>query len=149
MAHIPYGYEIVNGDAKIIADEQANIIRLYETFISGASYRLCREASGIPRTEKGCRAILCDRTYLGTDFYPPLLDTELFQLAQAEFARRPKNPGGRKKRKPLPIQTTFNFDPTAMKHMGTELKDGGQMQALVALHDFIVPMCGNAINDTS
>ena len=149
MAHIPYGYRIVNGAAEIVYDEQSKIIQLYETFTSGASYRLCREASGIPRTAKGCRAILCDRTYLGTDFYPPLLDTELFQLAQAEFARRPKNPGGRKKRKPLPIQTTFNFDPTAMKHMGTELKDVGQMQALVALHDFILPAYGNAVNDTS
>ena len=149
MAHVPYGYKIVNGAAMIVDDEKAKIIQLYETFISGASYRLCREASGIPRTAKGCRAILSDRTYLGTDFYPQLLDTELFQLAQAEFARKPKNPGGRKKRKPLPIQTTFNFDPTAMQHMVTELKDGGQMQALVALHDFIVPMCGNAINDTS
>ena len=149
MAHIPYGYEIVNGDAKIIADEQANIIRLYETFISGASYRLCREASGIPRTEKGCRAILCDRTYLGTDFYPQLLDTDLFRLAQAEFAQRPKGHGGRKKRKTIPIQTVFSFDPTAMQQMGGELKDGGRMQTLVAMHDFIMPAYGNAVNDTS
>lgn len=110
MAYIPYGYRIVNGRAVIDEEMQKQVITLYECFAAGTTYKQSQETSGVKRTPKACRYLLQDATYLGDDFYPPLLERELFNLARAERIRRGPGRGGRKRRGDMPVLMHFRLD---------------------------------------
>lgn len=138
MAHIPYGYKIVNGSAVIDPDQRRQIIRLYQCFLGGATYQECQAYSGIRRTPKGCRAILTDTTYLGTDFYPQLIPAELFQKASEEYLCRPQGHGGRKKRVPVKIHTVFFFDLCSESLMSECIQAGNDSYHLQTIYKHIL-----------
>ena len=84
----PYGYEIRDAKAVIIPAEAEKLHVLFTRFIDGFSLVDCAAESEIERTTQTCKKMLGNRVYLGTDFYPQIIHTELFQKAQDELKRR-------------------------------------------------------------
>lgn len=84
MTHIPYGYRIENAVA--IPDEvEAQQIRdLYEEYIKSGSMIAAAKLVGIKKTHSMVGRMLQNEVYLGTDFYPRLIDDETFAKAQEQ-----------------------------------------------------------------
>ena len=82
MMTIPYGYRIE--DERAIPDEvdAERVKNLYTEFVACGSMRAAAKTAGIEKTHSMVGRILKNETYLGTEFYPQLIDTELFQKAQ-------------------------------------------------------------------
>lgn len=82
MAHTPYGYRIVNGLAVIDEIEGKKIALLFEEYIIGKSMRDAAMKVGIAKTHSMIGRILKNRVYLGTNFYPQIIDEVTFNKAQ-------------------------------------------------------------------
>lgn len=84
----PYGYRIHDARAEVDVDARARLMMLYAAFVAGETLKNCVALSGIPRSVPTCKRMLANKTYLGTDFYPTLLDEVLFHKVQDELRRR-------------------------------------------------------------
>ena len=90
MKHTPYGYRIVNGEAVIDDVKAEQIRRLFELYLDGAGLATCSKETGINKTHASIGRILRDEKYLGTEFYPAIIDKELFDATEAERMKRAK-----------------------------------------------------------
>ncbi len=81
MTHIPYGYKIESGTASF-NDDAVLIRKLFTNFIECKSMRAAAKAAGLNKTHSVIGRILRNGVYLGTDFYPQLIDYETFTKAQ-------------------------------------------------------------------
>ena len=88
MGHIPYGYRIENGVAKIDEDAAAKIRRLYENYLSGMPLRTAAEKAGIGTYHASAKRLMTNQHYLGDEFYPPIIDAETYTRAKEEIAKR-------------------------------------------------------------
>ena len=105
-----YGYDIINGKAVVNQEEAANVVDLYEGYLEGLS--MAKAGAMIPRTQVSIGHMLENRQYLGTDFYPPIVDQKLFERVQDARAARyvPGRQGGSKRRREAqPIFNSFRF----------------------------------------
>jgi hypothetical protein len=82
MAHIPYGYKIVDGKAMVDEEQAKNIRKLYEGYISGLALRSAAEKVGLKLSHASAGKMLRNSHYLGDDFYPAIIDKELFDKAE-------------------------------------------------------------------
>lgn len=90
MTHIPYGYHIINGKA-VINEEKANQLKaLFKAYIEGTSLKAAAESAGIMITHSSVGNMLRNEKYLGTDFYPPIIDKAIIESASAERMKRAK-----------------------------------------------------------
>ena len=82
MTHTPYGYKIE--DAQAIIDEPvAEKVRLLFTeFLECGSIRAAATKVGIEKTHSVIGRILKNEIYLGTDYYPQIIDKDLFDKVQ-------------------------------------------------------------------
>lgn len=88
MAHTPYGYQIINGKA-VVDEEKANQLKvLFETYIEGASFKVAAEIVGIMLSHSSIGKLLRNEKYLGTDFYPAIIDKVVFEAAEVERMKR-------------------------------------------------------------
>ena len=88
MNHIPFGYIIEDGKA-IIDDKEASQIRdLFHSYLSGLSLADAAEKAGIKRCHPAISKMLTNRRYIGDDFYPGIVDEEVFQQVETERLRR-------------------------------------------------------------
>jgi hypothetical protein len=86
--HTPFGYIIEDGKA-IIDDKAASQIRdLFHAYLSGLSLADAAENVGIKRCHPAISKMLINRRYIGDDFYPGIVDEEVFQQVEAERLRR-------------------------------------------------------------
>lgn len=95
---IPYSYTLDNGN--IIVDEwTGNIVReVFEKFCDGVYVAKLKEhVQGLDRNRHKINSILSDRRYLGTDFFPEIISSEMFEKAQKIKANRLKSVGKEKK----------------------------------------------------
>lgn len=81
MTHVPYGYKIEAGIATFNDDAPA-IRKLFTNFIECKSMRAAAKTAGINKTHSVIGRIIKNEIYLGTDFYPQLIDDETFAKAQ-------------------------------------------------------------------
>lgn len=82
MAHIPYGYKIVDGKA-LIDEEQATIVRkFFEGYISGQSLKAASTNAGLNIFHGSAGRMLRNRHYRGDDYYPAIIEQELFDKAE-------------------------------------------------------------------
>lgn len=91
MTHIPYGYQIVDAKATLDEEKAKTVRALFEEYLERRSAMAAARAVGLNKTHGMVARMLTNKTYLGTDFYPRLIDDETFQKAQslkAEIARR-------------------------------------------------------------
>ncbi len=93
MGHTPYGYRIVKGKAVIDEEAASRVKALYENYFSGMSLVAAAKEAGIHVKHSGAKRIMQNKHYLGDDFYPALIDTDTFQKASDEIARRSEKLG--------------------------------------------------------
>lgn len=88
MGHTPYGYRIENGTA-VIDDIAADKLRkLYENYLSGMSLKKAAAGAGIDTYHGTVKRLLTNRHYIGDNFYPAIIDDEIFNKAQMELTAR-------------------------------------------------------------
>lgn len=81
-----YGYRIMDGEAVIDEAEAEKLVMLFMWYLTGKSIKECALMADIPSSIAG-RA-LSNSAYLGTDFYPAIIDAETFEKAQVERKKR-------------------------------------------------------------
>ena len=82
------------------------------TIGTGSITSMAKAGAMIPRTQVSIGHMLENRQYLGTDFYPPIVDQKLFERVQDARAARyvPGRQGGSKRRREAqPIFNSFRF----------------------------------------
>ena len=85
--HVPYGYRIKDGVGVICEEEAENIRKIYEMYLSGMGLQAIADALGLKLFHGGVSRIIDNKKYLGTSFYPKIVDEELFNKA-AEDAKK-------------------------------------------------------------
>lgn len=93
MAHIPYGYKIQDGKAVIDLVETSQLKELFNLYLSGLSMNNASEKSGIKCYHATVAKMLTNKTYLGGEYYPKIIDKDIFEQASAEKLRRAKKLG--------------------------------------------------------
>lgn len=117
MRSIPYGYKVMNGRAVIDQVEGKKVRDAFQMYAAGSSLAGIKQALEINRYHAGIDNILKDRKYLGTEFYPPLIDQELFdQVQKARQKRKEAYAKPQRKRKDAIVQTQFTLKPVK-KHL--------------------------------
>lgn len=90
MRHIPYGYKIVDGEATIEKEKARQLNILFDEYIAGATIAEASQISGIGSTHSVIGRMLNNIKYVGTDFYPTIIDKRRFKLAAEERDKRAK-----------------------------------------------------------
>lgn len=93
MAHIPYGYKIQEGKAVIDQVETSQLKELFKLYLSGLSMNGASAKSGIKCYHATVAKMLTNKTYLGDEYYPQIIDGDIFKQAGAEKLRRAKKLG--------------------------------------------------------
>lgn len=106
MAQIPYGYKIEKGHIVADVEAAAKIGRFVECYLCGLSVKESKKAAEIPISTSSLNNLLRNKTYIGTDMYPPLITAEVFHIVQEERERR-THPATTKPSDPLPIKSRF------------------------------------------
>lgn len=82
MAHIPYGYKIIDGKAVVDEEQAENIRNFYKGYISGLALKIAAENAGLKLSHSSAGMMLRKRYYLGDDFYPSIIDKETFDKTE-------------------------------------------------------------------
>ena len=88
MGHTPFGYRIENGTAVIDRNAAEKLRKLYSCYLHGMGLDKAAREAGITVSHAYAKRLLMTEYYLGDGFYPPIIDKETFDLAQAESIRR-------------------------------------------------------------
>lgn len=82
MTHTPYGYKIINAQA--VVDEQIaeKVRQLYAEYLESGSMRAAAKTVGIEKTHSVIGRLLRNKVYLGTNYYPQIVDEEMFKKVQ-------------------------------------------------------------------
>ena len=111
--YIPYGYQIVNGEAVIDEGRAAQVRKIYEGYLSGLSLTGAAKAAGLSLKHRSVRVMLENKRYLGDEYYPAIIDRETFEAFEVERASREKRLGRDKKEKKvieaIPAPTKFRL----------------------------------------
>ena len=86
--HTPFGYRIQNGIAVVCKEEVRQIKQIYKGYLSGMSYMNAAEHVGLHLNHCYVKRLLQNRHYLGDEFYPAIIDKEMFDAAEQERRRR-------------------------------------------------------------
>lgn len=82
MTHTPYGYRIENGIAVVDEVDAERIKALYQEYIDCKSMRAAAKKAGIDKTHSVIGRILKNKVYLGTVYYPQIIDEDIFAKEQ-------------------------------------------------------------------
>lgn len=82
MTHTPYGYIIVNGKAVIDELNAERVRMLFREYIECESMRAAAKKVGIEKTHSVIGRFLKNKVYVGTEFYPQIVDEDTFVKAQ-------------------------------------------------------------------
>ena len=93
MEHIPYGYQIENGQA--VLDEKAaeQVRTLFRSYLSGDSLATAAKNAGIKAFHAGIARMLQNARYLGDEYYPAIIDQDTFAAVEVERIRRAEKLG--------------------------------------------------------
>ena len=86
----PYGYRLENGKAVIQAEEADRLREMSRLYLSGLSFTEAANRVGLTKRHGAVGKLFRNRKYLGTDFYPAILDQETFDAVETERKRREK-----------------------------------------------------------
>lgn len=87
-AHIPYGYRIEDGKA-VVDEVQAEQVRtFFKEYISGKALMVAAEMVGLKLFHGSAGRMLRNTHYLGDEYYPAIIDQELFDKAEEERQSR-------------------------------------------------------------
>lgn len=82
MTHTPYGYRIENAAAVIDEPAAEKIRQLYREYLESGSMRAAAIKVRIEKTHSVIGRLLKNEVYLGTDYYPQIVDEEIFEKVQ-------------------------------------------------------------------
>lgn len=82
MTHTPYGYRIENAAAVIDEPAAEKIRQLYSEYLESGSMRAAAIKVGIEKTHSVIGRLLRNEVYIGTDYYPQIVDGEIFKKVQ-------------------------------------------------------------------
>ena len=82
MMHTPYGYKIENAQAVIDEPVAEKVRQLFVEFLNCGSMSAAAIKVGIEKTHSVIGRILKNEVYLGDEYYPQLIDEELFRKVQ-------------------------------------------------------------------
>ena len=110
--HTPYGYRIEKGKAVINQQEAERLRQIYTGYLSGLSLVRSAKAAGLTLTHSSVKLMLQNRRYLGDDFYPQIVEKDLFEAFEIERQRREERWHGRRathKREEIEVPTRFRM----------------------------------------
>lgn len=118
MAHIPYGYRIVDGKAEI-DEEQADAVRkLFDGYIAGLGLKPAAENAGLDIFHGSAGRMLRNTHYLGDEYYPAIIDRERFDKAEVIRISRASSLGRVRELQAAPkpvVDTKFTLYPVERK----------------------------------
>lgn len=82
MAHIPYGYKIVNGKAEIAENQAKTVRKLFDGYIAGLGLKHAAENADLKIYHGSAGRMLRNTHYLGDEYYPAIIDREQFDKAE-------------------------------------------------------------------
>ena len=88
MAHIPYGYEIIDGVAVLKPGEAGKVKMFIRYYLEGVAIKTAGERAGIDLSISTLGHILKNPVYKGDRYYPPIIDEETFERVQTERQER-------------------------------------------------------------
>ena len=110
MQHVLYGYMIQDGKAVIDQPAALKLKELYKAYLSGLSLIDAAEKAGIKRYHSTVAKMLTNKRYLGDDYYPRIIDNDIFEQVQAEKLKRAQMLGKIKKPSPkINVIKQFRF----------------------------------------
>ncbi len=83
-----FGYVIKNGKAYIDKEQAVKLQKLFEGYIGGLALRTAALNAGIDTFHGSAGRMLQNKKYMGTDYYPKIVDKEIFHKAQEEREHR-------------------------------------------------------------
>ena len=87
-AHNPNGYRIADGKA-VVDEAQAEQVRgFFKEYISGKALTVAAKTVGLQLFHGSAGRMLRNHHYLGDDYYPAIIDQELFDKAEEERQSR-------------------------------------------------------------
>lgn len=93
MGHTPFGYRIENGKAVIDNEAAEKVKILFQSYLSGDSLDSAAKKAGIESFHAGISKMLRNSRYLGDEYYPKIIDPDMFSAAQAERIKRAERLG--------------------------------------------------------
>lgn len=82
MAHIPYGYKIVDGKAAIDEEQATAVRKFFEGYISGQALKVASTNAGLDIFHGSAGRMLRNKHYLGDEYFPAIIDRALFDKAE-------------------------------------------------------------------
>lgn len=117
MAHTPLGYKIVDGCAVVDETVAEQIRETYRYYFEGKSLVGAAKMAGFKMNHATVKRMLSNKKYLGTNYYPQIIDEET-QTRFLEELRRRAGALGRIDRKckdrNRKIPTAFHFNPAEL-----------------------------------
>ena len=117
MAHIPLGYKIVDGRAVVDEPTVEQIKATYRYYFEGKSLVDAAKEAGFKMNHATVKRMLSNKKYLGTDYYPQIIDEETIERFQEELTRRAGNLGRLDRKcneRNITIPTSFGFKPAEL-----------------------------------
>jgi len=116
MGHLPFGYKVVDGCAVIDEVESKQLKDIYQYYFEGMSLINAARKAGLNLQHASVKRMLSNKKYLGTDYYPQIIDKETQNRFLEELDKR-ADKLGRLERKPkeraiVKIPTQFCFKPS-------------------------------------
>lgn len=116
---VPFGYRLKNGKP-VIHEEEANKIRdIYTGYLSGLSFAAAADKTGLNLYHGTVRNMMRDKRYLGTGFFPAIIDEETFNAVEIERQKREKALGRtrlKRRTSDAMILTEFSFTKPEVKY---------------------------------
>ena len=119
MSIVPFGYRVIKEVAVIEKKEAFMLKSLFEEYINCGSMLAAARKAGINMTHSKIGLMLKNSTYLGTEFYPRIIDDKIFKEAQETRLKTAQRLGRIKelkiKEKILPV-LEFSIDKIERKY---------------------------------
>ena len=93
MSHIPFGYKIEDGAAVICDEDAEKVKKLFKNYLLGLSLSQAAKESGLNIYHGSAGRMLKNKRYLGDNFYPSIIDRDIFTQAEMERKKRTEKLG--------------------------------------------------------
>ena len=93
MAHTPYGYRIVDGKAVVDEEQATNVRAIFTDYLSGTALTAAAAKVGLKMYHGSVGRLLRNRHYLGDEFYPTIIDQEIFDAVEEKRMEKSKGLG--------------------------------------------------------
>lgn len=90
MSHVPFGYDIIDGKAVVNEENAEKLKTIFSLYLSGVALKEAGAKVGLTVQHSSIGRMLRNTAYLGTDFYPAIIDKETFDKAEEERMKRAK-----------------------------------------------------------